>query len=86
MKLNSIVDVDKFLEAVEKCKGDVVIINEKRREEFNLKSGISRFLGVSRLIEEEGDEWGVFCHNKNDESHLLEFFFEKSRRDAEESA
>ena len=86
MRLKNVVDVNKFLEAVGKCVGDVVIINESRREEFNLKSGLSRFLGVARLIEEEGDDWDVYYHNKNDESHLLEFFFEKNRRDAKESA
>lgn len=76
MKLENVREVEGFLSAVDQCKGDVVIIStEGNKEEFNLKSLFSRYIAIGRLCEDHGD-FEVFCHLKEDEPILLQYFHE----------
>lgn len=76
MKLENVREVEGFLKAVDQCKGDVVIIStEGSKEEFNLKSLFSRYIAIGRLCEDHGD-FEVFCHLKEDEPILLQYFHE----------
>ena len=72
--LKNVVEIDGLLEAVHHCKGDVILRHNSGTEEFNLKSRLSSYLGIARLCEEDGDNWEIFCMNKNDEQYLLKFF------------
>ena len=31
---------------------------------------------IARLCEEDGDNWEIFCMNRNDERYMLQFFAE----------
>ena len=83
MKLSNIHQIDAFLEAVDKCKGDVVILSTDRREEFNLKSLFSRYIAIGRLCEDHG-EFEIFCHLKDDEPILLEYFHQMYKEENEQ--
>ncbi len=74
--LKDFTDIDNLLEAVHQCTGDVILRHNSGAEEFNLKSRLSSYLAIARLCEEDGDNWEVFCMNKNDEHYLLKFFDE----------
>ena len=41
---------------------------------FNLKSVISHYIALGRLLEEHGDLLELFCDNKDDEVHFRKFF------------
>ena len=69
-------DANALIEAIKKCKGDVLLKSVDGKEEFNMKSEISRFVAIGRLCEERGDYYEIFCMDKNDEPYLLQFFHE----------
>lgn len=72
--LKNIKDINNLLEAVKRCKGDVLLRSVDGTEEFNLKSALSVYLGVARLCEEQGDNYEIFCDRVEDEAHLIQFF------------
>lgn len=76
MLLKNAKDVKALVAAVKKCKGDVILRAIDGSEEFNLKSTLSQYIAISRLVEERGDEYEVFCMNREDESYMLQFFHE----------
>ena len=76
MLLKDIKDVNSLIDAVNKCHGDVILRSMDGSEEFNLKSQLSRYIAIGRLCEEHGDEYEVFCMNKNDEGYMMQFFYE----------
>ena len=45
-------------------------------EEFSLKSSFSKYLAIGRLADEHGDEYEMFCLNKDDEPYMLQFFYD----------
>lgn len=74
MLLKNIKDIESLRKAVQKCEGDVILRSVDGREEFNLKSTLSQYLGIARLCEENGDNYEVFCMHKADEQFMLSFF------------
>lgn len=72
--LKKIDDVNKFWESVNKCVGSVILIKNDGSEMLNLKSTLSRYIAVGELLKEHGDEYELFCGNKNDEMIMLDFF------------
>ena len=66
MLLKNVGDIDMLLKAVDKC----------RSEEFSLKSSFSKYLAIGRLADEHGDEYEMFCLNKDDEPYMLQFFYD----------
>ena len=76
MLLKNIRDVNLLIAAVEKCSGEVILRSIDGSEEFNLKSKLSQYMAIARLCDEHGDEYEIFCMNKNDEGYLLNFFAE----------
>ena len=83
MLLKNAKDINSLLEAVRKCKGDVMLRSANPnmpKEEFNLKSTLSQYMGISRLCEEHGDEYEVFCMNPNDIGYMMQFFHELKER------
>ena len=59
MRLRSEADVQEFLDAVP--EGDI----------FNLKSSMSRYIAIGRLIEEQGDTLELFADRKEDQARLM---------------
>ena len=76
MLLKNANNSDSLLEAVSKCRGDVILRNINQYEEFNLKSTLSRYIAIGELCKEHGDEWEVYCMNKADEGYMIQFFME----------
>lgn len=74
MLLKNAKDIDALIAAVNKCHGDVLLRSIDGREEFNLKSTLSQYMGIARLCEEHGDEYELFCMSRDDESYMLAFF------------
>lgn len=76
MLLKNIRDVNLLISAIDKCSGDVLLRSIDGAEEFNLKSKLSQYIAIGKLCEERGDEYEIFCMNKNDEGYMLQFFHE----------
>lgn len=72
--LRDIKDVEDFKAAVKKCSGDVIVRHNTGREEFNMKSLFSEYIGLSQLMSKHGDEYEVFCMNSSDECFMMKFF------------
>ena len=53
MKLSNITDVQKFTAAVNACTGDVYL-KSVEGDVFNLKSSLSQYIAIGRLLEESG--------------------------------
>ncbi len=70
MKLNNIKDVNLFTEAVNACAGDVYLKSQEG-DVFNLKSSLSQYIAIGRLIEESGDDLELFADTREDEAILL---------------
>lgn len=75
MKLNNIKDVQKFLAAVNSCENDVYLKSQEG-DVFNLKSSLSQYIAVGRLIEESGDDLELFARTREDEARLMNMLFE----------
>ena len=76
MLLKNVKDVNALIAAVDKCNGDVVIRSTDGKEEFSLKSTFSRYIAIGRLCDEYGEYYEMFCKNKEDERHIIGFFYE----------
>ena len=75
MKLSNITDVQKFTAAVNACQGDVYL-KSIEGDVFNLKSSLSQYIAVGRLIEESGDTLELFAQTREDEVLLLNMLSE----------
>ena len=74
MLLKNANNIDSLLEAVSKCRGDVILRNINQYEEFNLKSTLSRYMAIGELCKDHGDSYEIFCMNRADEAYMIEFF------------
>ena len=84
MLLKNAKNVESLIKAVDKCKQDVYLRSTDGREEFNLKSVISRYVAIGELCKDHGDEFEVFCSSPEDEGHLMQFFRELSEDEEEQ--
>ena len=75
MKLSNITDVQKFTAAVNACQGDVYL-KSIEGDVCNLKSSLSQYIAVGRLIEESGDNLELFAQTREDELLLLNMLSE----------
>ena len=75
MKLSNITDVQKFLAAVNSCENDVYLKSQEG-DVFNLKSSLSQYIAVGRLIEESGDDLELFAQTREDEARLMNMLCE----------
>lgn len=65
------VDVKKFMEALDHCKGNVYLVTDEG-DKLNLKSKLSQITGLLQLI--EGGklvEARIICDNPEDEAYLF---------------
>lgn len=70
MKLTNVKDVQKFLAAVNNCENEV-FLKSPEGDVFNLKSSLSQYIAVGRLLEENGDCLELFAQTREDEAKLL---------------
>ena len=75
MKITKIDQVEKFLEAVNKCKEPVWLMSQDG-DKYNLKSYLSQYIAIGALLSEHGDELELWCDSKDDENNFREFFAE----------
>ena len=76
MKLKNVKDIEMLKKAIGKCKGDVLLRSCDGAETFNMKSTLSQYKAIGKLLAEHGDTYEFFCMNKADEAYLINFFYE----------
>ena len=67
------VEVNKFLEIIEACKGNVYMVTEEG-DRLNLKSQLCRLIGLSKLV--EGGmiaNASLVCENVEDEGVIMRY-------------
>lgn len=79
MRLRTIEDAEEFMEIIKSCQGPVYLTDWQVNEDgeynlrLNLKSTLSLYFGISKLLEEHGDWFEVHTANREDESKLMKF-------------
>ena len=79
MKLTNVTDVQKFIEAVNACENDVYL-KSLEGDVFNLKSSLSQYIAIGRLLEENGDTLELFAQTREDEARLMALLIELNGR------
>ena len=75
MKLTNVKDVQKFIEVVNSCESDVYL-KSVEGDVFNLKSSLSQYIAIGRLIEDVGENLELFAQTREDEAILLKMIGE----------
>ena len=75
MKLTNIKDVQKFIATVNACQDDVYL-KSPEGDVFNLKSSLSQYIAIGRLLEESGDNLELFAQTREDEALLMEMIIQ----------
>lgn len=78
MKLVNIKEVEQFRKVVHECEGDVYL-KSNEGDVFNLKSAMSEYIALGRLLSEQGDSLELFADRREDEARLLHFLGELDR-------
>lgn len=78
MKLINIKEVEEFRKVVHECEGDVYL-KSTEGDVFNLKSAMSEYIALGRLLSEQGDSLELFADRREDEARLLKFLGELDR-------
>ena len=81
MKLTNIKDVKKFISVLDTCKRDVYL-KSPEGDVFNLKSSLSQYIAIGRLLEESGDSLELFANDPVDEAKLIGFLGELENEEA----
>ena len=79
MLLKNAKEIDKLIEAVNRCRGDVLLRSVDGREEFNLKSVLSRYIAIGELCKDHGDRYEIYCMEHSDEGYMMQFFINLDR-------
>ncbi len=75
MRLTNVKDVQKFIQVIDACEHDVYLKSQEG-DVFNLKSSMSQYIALGRLLEENGDTLELFADSKEDEARLIQFLYE----------
>lgn len=73
MKLKNEIEINDFLNAVNRAKRSVYLVSVEG-DRYNLKSTLSRYVAIAELIKDYGTELELFCDDKNDEKYFFGFF------------
>ena len=73
MKLKNEIEINDFLNAVNRAKHPVYLVSVEG-DRYNLKSTLSRYVAIAELIKDYGMELELFCDDKNDEKYFFGFF------------
>lgn len=72
-------NIEDFMKTVQSCKGPVYLtdweVDENGEHNFvlNLKSKLSMYIGLGKLLGEHGDWFEVYTSNHEDEVKIIEF-------------
>lgn len=83
MLLKNAKDIEALRAAIRQCEGDVLLKSCDGRETFNMKSTLSEYIAISKLLEEHGDTYEFFCVKPEDEGKLLAFFYDLHQAEKE---
>lgn len=72
MKLVNIHEVEEFRKVIHECEGNV-LLKSQEGDVFNLKSAMSEYIALGRLLGEQGDSLELFADRREDEARLLNF-------------
>ena len=72
MKLKNIKEVEAFRKVIHECEGDVYL-KSPEGDVFNLKSSLSEYIALGRLLGEAGDSLELFASRREDEAKLIAF-------------
>ena len=75
MRLTNVKNIQKFVETVNACEHGVYL-KSLEGDVFNLKSSMSQYVAIGRLIEETGDSLELFADSREDEALLLQMMHE----------
>lgn len=75
MKLTNVKDVEKFIQVIQECEHDVYLKSQEG-DVFNLKSSLSQYIAIGRLVDENGDTLELFADSREDEARLIQFLCE----------
>ncbi|MCI8844399.1 MAG: polya polymerase [Oscillospiraceae bacterium] len=75
MKLTNVKDVEKFIQVIKECEHDVYLKSQEG-DVFNLKSSLSQYIAIGRLVDENGDSLELFADSREDEARLIHFLCE----------
>lgn len=79
MRLKNFDDAQAFIEIIKECRGPVYLTDYAVDEtgehnlRLNLKSTLSLYFGVSKLLEEHGDWFEIHCSETSDEALFIPF-------------
>ena len=73
MKIRNIVQLNDFVDAINKCDGEVWL-ESSEGDRFDLKSLLSRYYALGALLSAQGDYLELFCSMQQDEAHFYAFF------------
>ena len=75
MRLTNLTNIQKFIDTVNSCEHGVYL-KSLEGDVFNLKSSMSQYVAIGRLIEESGDSLELFADSREDEALLLQMIHE----------
>lgn len=81
MKLKNVKDVEKFVQVINDCEHNVYL-KSPEGDVFNLKSSLSQYIAIGRLLDENGDALELFADSCNDEARLIQFLAELDKEPA----
>ena len=70
MRLTNLKNIQKFIDTVNSCEHGVYL-KSLEGDVFNLKSSLSQYIAIGRLLEESGDTLELFAQTREDEARLL---------------
>lgn len=73
MRLYNIAAMKGFFDIVQQTTG-AVWLEDFEGNRINLKSKMSQYIALDKMISEEGDQLELFCQDTNDEGLFYEFF------------
>lgn len=76
MLLKNAKDIEALRAAIKQCEGEVLLKSCDGSETFNMKSTLSEYIAIGKLLEERGDTYEFFCARPEDEGKLLAFFYD----------
>lgn len=73
MRLINETELSDFMQAVFASKGNVYL-KSTEGDCYNLKSNLSKYVALGKLLSEQAEELELFCDNRFDESLFYKFF------------
>ena len=72
--LNNAREIDHLIQALDHCRGDVILRSADGTEEYDLKNDVSKYIAIGELCKDHGADYEFFCERRGDEGNLMEFF------------